>query len=166
MNKRIGLDYGQDWIRGECDSISHRPLWGCCPSHHYTFTSTIMGATGTADHLTLLRLFYRHRSTFRVTAIMHQCLWCMMGKPFVTVSGDAVYPNFFLLMNFILSFLSLQSRVSPLHFRLPVITTPLPTLRHTAPLLPLEVASIQAALRGMATPVTQAILATINHVRR
>ena len=38
-------------------SIGHRPLRGRCPSHHHTSTYTHIGATGTADHLTLLRLF-------------------------------------------------------------------------------------------------------------
>ena len=38
-------------------SIGHRPLWGRCPSHHHTPTYTHRGAMGTADHLTLLRLF-------------------------------------------------------------------------------------------------------------
>ena len=38
-------------------SIGHRPLRGRCPSHHHTSTDTHVGATGTADHLTLLRLF-------------------------------------------------------------------------------------------------------------
>ena len=39
-----------------CESIGHRPLQGRCPSHHHT-TYTHIGATGTTDHLTLLRLF-------------------------------------------------------------------------------------------------------------
>ena len=39
-------------------SIGHRPLRGHCPSHHHTLTYTHIGAKGTADHLTLLRLFY------------------------------------------------------------------------------------------------------------
>ena len=38
-------------------SIGHRPLWGHCPTNHLTPTYTHIGATGTADHLTLLRLF-------------------------------------------------------------------------------------------------------------
>ena len=37
-------------------SIGHRLLRGRCPSHHHTPTYTHIGATGTADHLTLLRL--------------------------------------------------------------------------------------------------------------
>ena len=36
--------------------MGRRPLWGHCPSHIHTSTYTQMGATGTADHLTLLRL--------------------------------------------------------------------------------------------------------------
>ena len=39
------------------NSIGHRPLRGRCPSNHLTPTYTHIGATGTADHLTLLRLF-------------------------------------------------------------------------------------------------------------
>merc|ERR1712121_624089 len=38
-------------------SIGHRLLRGRCPSHHHTPTYTHIAATGTADHLTLLRLF-------------------------------------------------------------------------------------------------------------
>ena len=38
-------------------SIGHRPFRGRCPTHHLTPTYTHIGATGTADHLTLLRLF-------------------------------------------------------------------------------------------------------------
>ena len=41
-------------------SIGHRPLRGRCPSHHHTSTYTHIGATGTADHLTLLRLLSPH----------------------------------------------------------------------------------------------------------
>ena len=40
------------------NSIGHRPLRGRCPSNHHTPTYTHIGATGTADHLTLLRLFF------------------------------------------------------------------------------------------------------------
>ena len=38
-------------------SIGHRPHWGRCPSYHHTPTYIHIGATGTADHLTLLRLW-------------------------------------------------------------------------------------------------------------
>ena len=37
-------------------SIGHRLLQGRCPSHHLTPSYTHIGATGTADHLTLLQL--------------------------------------------------------------------------------------------------------------
>ena len=40
------------------NSIGHRLLRGRCPSHHLTPSYTHLGATGTADHLTLLRLFF------------------------------------------------------------------------------------------------------------
>ena len=41
-----------------CESIGHRPLWGRCPAPtlHYNLDLPKQG-TGTADHLTLLRLF-------------------------------------------------------------------------------------------------------------
>ena len=38
-------------------SIGHWSLLGRCPPYHRTSTYTHIGATGTADHLTLLRLF-------------------------------------------------------------------------------------------------------------
>ena len=40
-----------------CESIGHRPLWGRCPAPtlHYNLDLPKQG-TGTADHLTLLRL--------------------------------------------------------------------------------------------------------------
>ena len=40
------------------NSIGHRLLRGRCPSQHLTPSYTHLGATGTADHLTLLRLFF------------------------------------------------------------------------------------------------------------
>ena len=40
-----------------CGIIGHRPLQGRCPSHHLIPTYTNLGASGTADHVTLLRLF-------------------------------------------------------------------------------------------------------------
>ena len=39
-----------------CGIIGHWPLWGRCPSHHHISTYTNIGASGTADHVTLLRL--------------------------------------------------------------------------------------------------------------
>ena len=36
--------------------ICHWPFWGRCPSHYHILPNTYWGATGTADHLTLLRL--------------------------------------------------------------------------------------------------------------
>ena len=38
-------------------SIGHQPLWGRCPNNHHIFTLTNLGASGTADHVMLLRLF-------------------------------------------------------------------------------------------------------------
>ena len=43
-------------FQSEKNSIGHRLLRGRCPSNHHTSTYTHIGATGTADHLTLLRL--------------------------------------------------------------------------------------------------------------
>ena len=42
-----------------CESIGHRPLWGRCPAPtlHYNLDLPKQG-TGTADHLTLLRLLF------------------------------------------------------------------------------------------------------------
>ena len=48
------------------NSIGHRLLRGRCPSHHLTPSYTHIGATGTADHLTLLRL-----SPFLTEALTH-----------------------------------------------------------------------------------------------
>ena len=39
-----------------CGIIGHWPLRGCC-SHHLIPTYSNLGASGTADHVTLLRLF-------------------------------------------------------------------------------------------------------------
>ena len=36
--------------------MGHRPLQGRCPSHDLIPTYTNLGASGTADHVTLLRL--------------------------------------------------------------------------------------------------------------
>ena len=44
-------------FQSEKNSIGHRLLRGCCPSHHHTPTYTHIGAMDTANHLTLLRLF-------------------------------------------------------------------------------------------------------------
>ena len=42
-----------------CGIIGHLPLWGRCPSTiYYITTYTNRGASGTADHITLLRLFF------------------------------------------------------------------------------------------------------------
>ena len=41
-----------------CESIGHRPLWGRCPAPSLNLNHKLLGqGTGTADHLTLLRLF-------------------------------------------------------------------------------------------------------------
>ena len=41
-----------------CESIGHRPLWGCCPAPTLYYDHDLpKQGTGTADHLTLLRLF-------------------------------------------------------------------------------------------------------------
>ena len=42
----------------------HRSMASFCPSYHLTPTYTHIGATGTADHLTLLRLFFFHDRPF------------------------------------------------------------------------------------------------------
>ena len=40
-----------------CESIGHRPLWGHCPAPSLNFNHKLLRqGTGTADHLTLLRL--------------------------------------------------------------------------------------------------------------
>ena len=57
----------QPWGSNE-NSIGCLPLLGRCPSNHLTPTYTHTGATGTADHLTLLRLFVLIRD---VEAIDH-----------------------------------------------------------------------------------------------
>ena len=49
----------QSWGSNK-DSIGHRPLWGRCPSNYLTPSYTHIGATGTADHRTLWRLFISH----------------------------------------------------------------------------------------------------------
>ena len=42
-----------------CESIGHRPLRGCCPAPSLSLNHNLLGqGTGTADHLTLLRLLY------------------------------------------------------------------------------------------------------------
>ena len=42
-----------------CESIGHRPLWGRCPAPSLSLNHNLLGqGTGTADHLTLLRLLY------------------------------------------------------------------------------------------------------------
>ena len=38
-------------------SVHHQPLWGHCTSHNHILPNTYLGATGSVDHLTLLRLF-------------------------------------------------------------------------------------------------------------
>ena len=44
-----------------CESIGHRPFWGRCPAP-INFNNNLLGqGTGTADHLTLLRLFMLNR---------------------------------------------------------------------------------------------------------
>ena len=43
--------------RLKSNSVGHRPLRGCCLSNHLKPIYTHIGAMGTADHLTLLRLF-------------------------------------------------------------------------------------------------------------
>ena len=41
-----------------CESIGHRPLWGHCPALSLNFNRNLLRqGTGTADHLTLSRLF-------------------------------------------------------------------------------------------------------------
>ena len=41
-----------------CESIGHRPLRGRCPAPSLNFNHNLLRqGTGTADHLTLLRLF-------------------------------------------------------------------------------------------------------------
>ena len=41
-----------------CESIGHRPLWGRCPAPTLNYNHDLpKQGTGTADHLTLLRLF-------------------------------------------------------------------------------------------------------------
>ena len=42
-----------------CESIGHRPLWGRCPAPTLNYNHDLpKQGTGTADHLTLLRLFW------------------------------------------------------------------------------------------------------------
>ena len=41
-----------------CESIGHRPLWSRCPAPSLNFKHNLLRlGMGTADHLTLLRLF-------------------------------------------------------------------------------------------------------------
>ena len=37
--------------------LDHQCFWGRCPSHHLIPTYTNLGASGTADYLTLLQIF-------------------------------------------------------------------------------------------------------------
>ena len=41
-----------------CESIDHQPLWGLCPAPSLNYSHNLFKqGTGTAGHLTLLRLF-------------------------------------------------------------------------------------------------------------
>ena len=67
----LGQGGGNIWMDGRtdgrrrrkfpiCECIGHRPLWGCCPSYflHISKKNVKAGAMGTADPVTLLRLFH------------------------------------------------------------------------------------------------------------
>ena len=53
-------------FRHMCESIGHRPLRGRCPAPSLNFKHNLLRqGTGTADHLTLLRLFFLHSNLFK-----------------------------------------------------------------------------------------------------
>ena len=71
-----------------CESIGHRPLRGCCPAPPLNYNHNLLKqGTGTADHLTLLRLFssisliscYIVRGlitkTYLLTLFFIECFW-------------------------------------------------------------------------------------------
>ena len=50
-------DVEEEKIPHICESIGHRPLWGRCPAPSLNYHCNLLKqGTGTADHLTLLRL--------------------------------------------------------------------------------------------------------------
>ena len=52
------LEEEKENIPHMCESIGHRPLRGRCPAPSLNFNHNLLKqGTGTADHLTLLRLF-------------------------------------------------------------------------------------------------------------
>ena len=73
----MGLEVGGGGMKNEmekeekiplCESIGHRPLRGRCPALTLNYNHDLpKQGTGTADHLTLLRLFYHSSRTTPIT---------------------------------------------------------------------------------------------------
>ena len=53
-----------------CESIGHQPLWGHCPAPTLNCNHDLPEqGTGTADHLTLLRLFFLYSTVYHVAML-------------------------------------------------------------------------------------------------
>ena len=66
-----------------CGIIGHWPLRDRCPSHYLIPTYTNLGASGTADHVTLLRLLFSSLASYtdnlacmtRFRVSFYSCMW-------------------------------------------------------------------------------------------
>ena len=83
-----------------CESIGHRPLWGRCPAPTLNYNHDLpKQGTGTADHLTLLRLlsfsFFRSGTGCTNRGKIETLL--KIANPFYTLKQ--VYRRFLVLWN-------------------------------------------------------------------
>ena len=74
-------------------SIGYWPLWCRCPSNHQNFSYTYIGAMGTADHLTHLRLFIFFEEFTVHTQTLTPAFYSKIGCVYIVVTIVPIIPE-------------------------------------------------------------------------